>query len=302
MASTTILSDNGVSSGSAGYKITAGNDGVLILQTTTSGGTATNAIYVNASQNVGFRTTPAAWGSVAKAIQIGARSSMFEYNGTTTDVMNNGYFDGTNYVYLETATAAFHRMATGRHQLYSAASGTAGATITWTNVLQVEKDYSLALQGGTSSAGTGIAFPATQSASSDANTLDDYEEGTFSPSISSDSTGAFTMTTRYGRYTKVGNLVTFVAYIVWSARPTGGNIQVGGYPFSIDWSTNVQPASGFIIKSATDTYVQNGLLTNDTNGSVNNSYAYTFTRSGLLVVNSLSSAGYIAYSGSYFTS
>ena len=49
----TILSDNGVSSGSAGLKTTASNDGVLILQTTTSGGTATNAVYVDTSQNVG---------------------------------------------------------------------------------------------------------------------------------------------------------------------------------------------------------------------------------------------------------
>ena len=48
----TILSDNGVSSGSAGLKSTAGNDGILALQTTTSGGTATNAIYINTSQNV----------------------------------------------------------------------------------------------------------------------------------------------------------------------------------------------------------------------------------------------------------
>ena len=47
-----LLSDNGASSGSAGLKSTAGNDGVLILQTTTSGGTATNAVYINTSQNV----------------------------------------------------------------------------------------------------------------------------------------------------------------------------------------------------------------------------------------------------------
>ncbi len=49
----TILSDNGVSSGSAGLKTTAASDGILVLQTSTSGGTATNAIYVDTSQNVG---------------------------------------------------------------------------------------------------------------------------------------------------------------------------------------------------------------------------------------------------------
>ena len=47
MASTILLSDNGASSGSAGLKTTGGNDGVLILQTTTSGGTATNAVYID---------------------------------------------------------------------------------------------------------------------------------------------------------------------------------------------------------------------------------------------------------------
>jgi hypothetical protein len=58
MASTYILSDNGVSSGSNGIKATGGNDGVLILQTTTAGGTATNALYIDANQNVGIGATP----------------------------------------------------------------------------------------------------------------------------------------------------------------------------------------------------------------------------------------------------
>ena len=53
----TILSDNGVSSGSAGLKTTAASDGALALQTTTAGGTATTAVYVDTSQNVGIGTT-----------------------------------------------------------------------------------------------------------------------------------------------------------------------------------------------------------------------------------------------------
>ena len=56
MAST-ILSDNGVSSGSAGLKTSADSTGVLALQTTTAGGTATTAITVDTSQNVGIGTT-----------------------------------------------------------------------------------------------------------------------------------------------------------------------------------------------------------------------------------------------------
>ena len=53
----TILSDNGVSSGSAGLKTTASNDGILALQTTTAGGTATTAVTINTSQAVTFAQT-----------------------------------------------------------------------------------------------------------------------------------------------------------------------------------------------------------------------------------------------------
>ena len=52
-----ILSDNGVSSGSAGLKTSGSNDGTLALQTSTAGGTATTAVTINTSQNVGIGTT-----------------------------------------------------------------------------------------------------------------------------------------------------------------------------------------------------------------------------------------------------
>jgi len=52
-----ILSDNGVSSGSAGLKTTAASDGVLALQTTTAGGSATTALTIDTSQRVGIGTT-----------------------------------------------------------------------------------------------------------------------------------------------------------------------------------------------------------------------------------------------------
>jgi hypothetical protein len=55
-----ILSDNGVSSGSAGLKTTAASDGALVLQTSTSGGAATTAVTIDTSQNVinQTQTTP----------------------------------------------------------------------------------------------------------------------------------------------------------------------------------------------------------------------------------------------------
>ena len=52
--------------------------------------------------------------------------------------------------------------------------------------------------------GAGITFPATQSASSDANTLDDYEEGTWTPTWN----GGTISTISQNRYVKVGRVVT----------------------------------------------------------------------------------------------
>jgi hypothetical protein len=83
-----------------------------------------------------------------------------------------------------------------------------------------------------SGSGSGITFPATQSASSDANTLDDYEEGTFTPAITYSGTSTATYTARSGYYTKVGNLVTLSLYISFSEATSTGNVTITGLPFT----------------------------------------------------------------------
>jgi hypothetical protein len=81
--------------------------------------------------------------------------------------------------------------------------------------------------------GTGITFPATQSASSDANTLDDYEEGTFTPTVSGSTTaGTGTYTARNGSYTKIGNVVHFLIDYILSAHTGTGDILITGLPFT----------------------------------------------------------------------
>jgi hypothetical protein len=82
--------------------------------------------------------------------------------------------------------------------------------------------------------GAGITFPATASASSDANTLDDYEEGTpASLAISGSATaGTGTYTTNVSRYVKIGRQVTVCGYLVWSAHTGTGNILITGLPFA----------------------------------------------------------------------
>jgi hypothetical protein len=86
--------------------------------------------------------------------------------------------------------------------------------------------------GGVLELSGGITFPATAVAATDPNTLDDYEEGTFTPTIVGTTlAGTGTYSFQLGRYTKVGKLVSFQLYISWSAHTGTGNMKVEGLPF-----------------------------------------------------------------------
>ena len=88
-----------------------------------------------------------------------------------------------------------------------------------------------------------IAFPATQNPSAGANTLDDYSEGTFTPTVSGTSTaGAATYTTQSGSYTKIGNVVFFQMKLGWSAHTGTGNTFFGGLPYTTNSSADKQTA------------------------------------------------------------
>jgi hypothetical protein len=85
-----------------------------------------------------------------------------------------------------------------------------------------------------SASGAGITFPAIQSASTDANTLDDYEEGTWTP-IATPAVGSLTSYTSNGNYTKIGRTVFFRGVINLSTVGTAsGALYVGGLPFAAE--------------------------------------------------------------------
>jgi hypothetical protein len=115
-----------------------------------------------------------------------------------------------------------------------------------------------------STSGAGITFPTTQSSSSDANTLDDYEEGTWTPTIVS---GGGTISGT-GRYTKVGRIVQFSIDAQLGGTRDGNTFIVGGLPFTnLDWTAcsfycqtftpeGVQQASGLVQSTSTNLRVQ----------------------------------------------
>ncbi len=73
----------------------------------------------------------------------------------------------------------------------------------------------------------GIKFPDPQSASADANTLDDYDEGTCVPVI-----GGGTCTNLVGKYTRVGNKVTILVSVANGTLASATDNQITGLPFT----------------------------------------------------------------------
>lgn len=77
-----------------------------------------------------------------------------------------------------------------------------------------------------------IKFPAAQNASADANTLDDYEEGTWTPTLTPGS-GTFTSASASGSYTKIGDRILFDIVISITTNGTAAtNIGVS-LPFTV---------------------------------------------------------------------
>jgi hypothetical protein len=103
-----------------------------------------------------------------------------------------------------------------------------------TNAGTVISASTIGVGGATpSTSGAGITFPATQSASTDANTLDDYEEGTWTGTIKGTTTDPTTPVTATGSYTKIGRLVfARISYSNINTTGASGDFYVSGLPFT----------------------------------------------------------------------
>ena len=214
------------------YKVTADTTGTLVLQT---GATPTTAVTIDTSQNVGIGVTPSTWTST-KAIEVGSLGTALWSSGAGSTTLSNGayYNSGWKYANATSKPSILDFDNAGKITYYVATTtSTAGSAISLTQLLAVEAGKSLALQGATTQTGTGITFPATQSASSDVNTLDDYEEGTWTPTllIGGSSTG-MTQSSSVASYVKVGNMVTCEFQISLSNKGSSGGAVTLVLPFT----------------------------------------------------------------------
>jgi hypothetical protein len=175
----------------------------------------------NSTPYITFETTSANnsfnWVSTAFASNMTSTANLIHFIGQSGSNKNAAYF-GFKY---DSSGSNNNLLTMG---LFSA-----------DNLLNINGYGNVSLSGATTTAnGVGITFPATQSASSDANCLDDYEEGTWTPSLSSDGGGSSaTYNFISGRYRKIGS--TVIAWwglnvATWTAG--SGTVQITGLPFA----------------------------------------------------------------------
>ena len=115
--------------------------------------------------------------------------------------------------------------------------------------------------------------------SGSANTLDDYEEGTWTPVDNSGAGLTFTVTS--ASYTKVGDLVHARCHIVYPSTASTSNAQIGGLPFTT--ASAYQTGSIYTNEStfqqieispgSTSTYLNTDVSTFVTNATMSGNFA-----------------------------
>jgi hypothetical protein len=130
-------------------------------------------------------------------------------------------------------------------------------------LLTTANGQTLALDGGAvPNAGTGITFPATQAASANANTLDDYEEGTFDVSVTFGGASAgITYSVRNFAYVKIGNTVYITGYVNLTNKGSStGGAAISGLPFTSAAGNATYSAFSLHIDSMTFGGFPNGFI------------------------------------------
>ena len=130
-----------------GHRIYTNNSQALLLGTN-----STTQATLDTSGNLGLGVIPSAWSGIG-AIELPHGVAFTANTGSSTPAMyqvTNAYYNGTNWIYKQTAAATQYQQYAGQHQWWNAPSGTAGNPVTFTQAMTLDNSGKL-LVGKTSS-------------------------------------------------------------------------------------------------------------------------------------------------------
>lgn len=210
----------GNTSGSVTLDAPAVSGSTVITLPTASG----TMVATDTSGNVGIGTTS----SLDKLTVAGALKSTALLTGSSITASST---------YIDNASGTARMLSygpdsstRGSFNFFQATSANTSGQL----AVNINANANIALSGASTTAtGVGITFPATQSASTDVNCLDDYEEGTWTPVFTPTSGAIGSYNAQSGTFTKVGRAVTVTCYLAVNSKGTaGGTLSMTGLPFA----------------------------------------------------------------------
>ena len=178
--------------------------------------------------------------SVGSAITVGRVGSSVWSNGTgETNIFANIHY---NSGYKYSASGAYGARinvgnTNGNIIFYTDSNaGTAGAAASLAERLRITAN--------------GLTFNGDTAA---ANALDDYEEGTWTPTIGAAS-GSATYSNQQGYYTKIGRQVTINWFISFQKNTLAGSIKLASLPFTVSNNSLYYPQSYIMFDNLASSY------------------------------------------------
>ena len=139
----TIKTYFGVGNGSSLSGSAAAGDTILRAEQklVMRAGGDTGGAVIDASGNLGLGVTPSAWSggpaNEIRGLSLWANATNGGYS------VQNAYYNGSNWIYKTTSQASYYLQGTGIHSWHTAASGTAGNAITFTQAMTLDASGNL---------------------------------------------------------------------------------------------------------------------------------------------------------------
>ena len=229
------------------------------------------------------------WNSSIYGVEIGGVGNALWANGVSyIELNNNAYFDSGGWKYANTAASSRYEQGLGIHYWFTAASGTAGTALTWSERMRLDNNGNLGI-GTSSPTGGGLhiygntgATAAVRLQSSNGRTFDIGSTGTSYGSANNLIIYDVTAASERMRLDSNGNIGIGTTSVSTKLAVEGGSVSTVNSTgtdvrYSFDIRTLVGGAIGFNNAAATNVY---GVVTGSAYFGVAQSYPIVFTTNG----------------------